>query len=290
MTLDSSPADTARPPGQPHPQALLNSLTKERPFVVPAVEWLLAAGEDVGGLVEAANARLRQRGRHLPGPALWSYLRTVVVGAFLVSWKKRHAGKSWHQIQTAASDDLRALNFAVLASADAAGFAKKLPRMASKRVAREHGVWLGDGDSFEAWVAQSGDFLGRKFFENFDTSRKQPARLAVPYLQTLATSLFLGKRTRPVRTGGPNLIDYIETAPRLHKRNRLAAKLAYFPFMLTDEDLRDLRDEYGWKVLRAQRVSVKEIAERLSFKSAAALSRKLYKIRRWSTLQGFGGS
>lgn len=275
--------DTRSEPPVDQARNLLAKIQNSHADVAQAVSWLRTRwGVDAGQLAFTAKMELKKRGRHLPWQQMHRYLRAVVLGEFLARWKQKFAGRSWEQVEKEVSKaDRQALELGIMAVADWRGFRRTLPKMVRQKQAELLGIRHGDDNDFEGFVAERTIHLSKRFFEQFNASGTKASRKAVRFLQVVATRLYLDKRTRPVRDGMPDFLTYIEHSTRLSPRTKLAVKLAYFPFLLTGEEADILAKEYGWKNCNDYRPKIKEIAERLGYKNAAALSNRLYKVRQW---------
>jgi len=86
-----------------------------------------------------------------------------------------------------------------------------------------------------------------------------------------------------VRSGATNLFAYLKHSPRLSMRTKVAIKIAYLPYPhgLSKEEKQYLQETFGWQPPGGRKLAIQEIAARLKFKSAAVLSRKLYRARQW---------
>jgi hypothetical protein len=177
--------------------------------------------------------------------------------------------------------ELRPFEFAVIAAGDETAFRRIAPRFARKKAVEKLGLTIGGAEEFTAFVSEHTQTLANLFLQNFDPSRPAAARNSVLYVQKVAVSWYLTKRTRPIRADAPNLQSYLTGSMRLAPRTKLAIKLAYLPVLLTPDDRKALRDEYGFRGTPGRRMPVKDIAALLRYPNAEVLSRKLYRIRAW---------
>lgn len=261
----------------------LLKLLEHHPELDDAATWLGNQGVEVERLLATARGGLATAGRFPPLPQLCSYLKVVVIGELLVRWKAKNAHRSWKEIvEGGDASELKLAQRTIIATADGRSFKKTLHRLARKRQAEQLGIQLGDESDFEGFVATESEQIARKFFENFDATRRKAPLAATLYVRMTATSLFLDRRTRPVRSGA-NLFAYLKSSPRLSMRTRLALKIAYLPYphSLSKEERQYLSDTYGWRPPAGRKLAIKEIAVRMNFKSPAVLSRKLYRARKW---------
>jgi AraC-like DNA-binding protein len=259
-------------------------LYNEAPLTRAAVGWLRRNNTLPEELVAEAMRDLKRRGRTLPGALRVRYAARVVLGEFFARWSAKHRGRTVKSLSEDAwvrEAELKPFQLAIMAAGDESAFRRITPQLARKRMAERGGMTLGTAEEFTAFVAENTELLADRFLENFDSTRPDAAHKAVRYLQKTAVSYYLVRRTRPIREDAPNLMDYLRGSPRLSPRTVLAVKLAYLPMLLTHEDRQTLRQEYACEGSLARRMPIKEIARVLGYKNAAALSRKLYRIRDW---------
>jgi len=251
------------------------------PAIRQAVQWLDGNGHDAFAVVGDALAKLRKRGRSLPAANREKYIRSVVCGEFLFRWRIAHDGSRWQDIVQDPDSGVREVELILLSHLDARAFKNARSKLARVGQDRAFNIQRGSNEEFESFVTDHSRLFAQKFFENFDPSRPGAVASVLPYMRITAASLFLSKRTRPVRSGMPNVLDYLETSSRLKDRTKIAVKLAYFPYLLGQQECERIRRDYGWEVSTCKLYPIKEIAARLGFQSAAALSRRLYKVRDW---------
>lgn len=272
-----------------------STMNSDQSLVGPVVAWLQRNAADPQKLVDDAERQLCGRGRSLPRERRIQYAEKVLIGEFLSRWAKKHHGRSPKELGSdpeVFADEIRPFEFAMMAAGDEGAFKRLAPRFARKKMVEHVGLSLGTGEDFTAYVADNTLRLADLFLKNFDPSRPSAARKAVRYIQMTAVSWYLVQRTRPVRTDAPNLEAYLAQSKRINSRTALAIKLAYLPALLTPEERAALRDRYGFKGSLGPRIPIKDIARVLGYATAAALSRKLYRVRRWcrrSSPAGTGG-
>jgi hypothetical protein len=263
----------------------LPKLLEHHPELRDAVTWITRNhGPDVERLLAGARKDLASAGKFPPLARLCAYFKVMVVGEFLVLWKAKNAHRSWKDIaEEGDPTELKLAQRTIIATADARVFRRTLRQLARKRQAEQLGVHLGDESDFESFVATESGQIARKFFENFDHTRKKASLAAAKYVRMAATSLFLDKRTRPVRSGATNLFAYLKRSPRLSMRTKLAIKIAYLPYPhgLNKVERQYLQEHFGWRPPAGKKLPIKEIASRLKFKNPAVLYRKLYRARKW---------
>ncbi len=239
---------------------------------------------DPEGIVREAMRRLESRGHRLPAANRLRYISRVILGEFCARWHKKHAGKTVAMLagdRVLEQRELRPFLLALVAAGDETAFRRVTPRMARQRTMRSLNMDLGSADDFTGFVASNTEVLADRFLANFDSNIKNAAQKAVRYIQVTAVSYYLTRRTRPIRTEVPNLKEYLRLSNRLRPRTVLAVKLAYLPALLTADECRRLRREYGWEGPFRQTIPIKTIAERLRFKNPDTLYRKLYRVRAW---------
>ncbi len=252
-------------------------------LVTSAIEWLKRNGANPAAIIANALSDLRRRGRSLPHKTRILYAERVLLGQFFARWAAKHRGRALKRLfddESLQVKELRPFELALIAVGDEKAFDKLTPRFARKKMVEKLGLSLGTADGFTSYVAHNTRHLATLFLKNFDTTRKGAARNAVRYLQMTAVNWYLLHRTLPIRTDAPNLEAYLDRA-RLNPRSVLAVKLAYLPALLTSEERSTIRDEYGFAGGLGPRMPVRAIAKLLRYKNAAALSRKLYRIREW---------
>ena len=283
-----------RPPSPPvtRPKTALGRLVKAHPEVEPALEWLRDTGCDAGGMVAASLSKLAGRGRHLPRPQRARYALKVVANEFFRRWSARHRGRRTvrgMQNDVELNDrELRPFLLMLVAAVGVRSFDRVLPRMARRSVAARGGVELGNAHDFECFVATHGQLLAHRFLSNFDPSRPGGSRNAVGYLETTAVSHYLHRRTEDLDRGR-NLAGYLRESRRLRRRTVIATKLAYLPALLTPGERRLLRERYGVGGSLTGRMKIKEVAGLLGYPSGGALSRKLYRVRKWADAANAAG-
>lgn len=253
------------------------------PLARPAVGWLKRNGADPNQLVTDAIRDLWRRGRSLPRERRTRYALKVVLGEFLARWAKKHHGRSVSDFtdEEVRETELKPFACALIALTEEREFAGLTSKFVRKRIVEHMGLSIGGPEDFSAFAMTHTDVLAERFLQNFDSSRAAAARQAVRYLQTVAVSHYLVRRTRPIRTDAPNFKEYLEQSRRLSPRTVLAIKLAYLPALLTHDEREVLREHFGFTRGIGQRLRINEISERLGYKTPAALSRKLYRVRQW---------
>lgn len=254
--------------------------------VAPFAEWLSRHGYAPDELANHVTARLRASGRHLPATARERYVRQVLLGTFLAKLAELHRGADIASLRRHAPDDLRLGMLAVIAVGYAGAFRRTLPRFVRGRMHAKLGMTVGSAEDFTGYVAENSDRMLDLFLRNFNSGIKGASGKAVKYLQTTAVSWYLVKRTRPIGEDVPNLRTYLERSKRLDQRTALAIKLAYCPAELSYAERVILRKQYGMKGHHLMIIPIKQIAVNLRYRSAASLSRKLYRVRAWCRTSG----
>lgn len=263
---------------------LLRLLLQQAPLLTAATDWLRREGTDVEAMVARAEQRLAARKRHLPRAHRGKYLAKVVLGEMLVKWHQKHEGRTYSSMRGSAQEyslEVEPLLHAIAAMASEQTFRRIVPQMVRESALRATNVTVGTAEEFSSFATEHVELLAEKFLQNFDSSRMSAPHSAVRYLERVAVSHYLDRRTRPIRTDAPNLREYLRRSPRLHPRTILAVKLAYLPSLLTSAEIAVLRDKYGWPGPFPRRIPIKVIAQRLRYSNAATLSRKLYRVRAW---------
>lgn len=255
-------------------------------LIGPAAEWLERNGANPSQLVADAERRLRERGRSLPREHLERYNERVLIGEFLHRWSKKHRGRCPRDLMSDPAtqvSEMRPFELALISAGDERAFARLTRHFTRKRMAERVGIVLGTAEDFTACIAINTLHLADKFMRNFDPSRGE-TWAAVRYLQLTAMSFYLSHGTSTLRAGVPNLGAYLAQSKRIHPRTALAIKLAYSPALLTSNERTALRDNYSFLGNSGRRMPIKDIALLLGYKNAAALSRKLYRVRQWYQL------
>lgn len=261
-----------------------SSLSKTQPLIGPVVTWMETNGLSPEKLVANAMGDLRRRNRSLPRERRAQYAVTVLLGHFFEHWAQKHrrgSVKDLFKDDQARGMELQPFELAVIAAADEKAFTKLVPSFTRTKAIEHVGLTIGTADEFSAYVANNTRRLAHLFLKNFDSSSPFAARNSVRYLQKTAISWYLVHRTRPIRADAPNLQAYLDRSKRLSGRTALAIKLAYLPALLTARERAVLRDRYDFQGSIGTRIQVKDIAHLLRYKNAAALSRKLYRVREW---------
>jgi AraC-like DNA-binding protein len=266
-------------------EAVFDALTTEEPLVnFSAIAWMNDNGADPRRIVSDAIERLRSRGRSLPREQRVRYARQVLLGEFFARWAAKNGRKKVADLcddkdQLAA--EMHPFELALMAAADERAFKRLTPLFSRKRIVEHVGLSIGTPDDFAGFVTENTRTLAAQFLKNFDSTRPGAARNAVRYIQKTAVSWYLIRRTKPIRTDAPNLEAYLAGSKRLDERTILAVKLAYLPALLTQAELRILRERYGFTGGIGERLPINDLAARLGFKNPAVLSRKLYRVRAW---------
>lgn len=266
-----------------HDSKVFSVINTLESLVTPAIEWLQKNGADPQAMVTGALADLRRRGRSLPHKTRLLYAERVLCGQFFARWAAKHRDRALEKLfddESFKEKELRPFELALIAVGDEKAFDKLTPRFARKKMVENVGLSLGTADEFTSYVANHTRQFATLFLKNFDSTSVGAARNAVRYLQMTAVNWYLVRRTRPIRTDSPNLEAYLDRA-RINRRSVLAVKLAYLPALLTSVERAVIRDEYGFSGGLGPRMAIQDIAELLGYKNPAALSRKLYKIRKW---------
>lgn len=265
-------------------RSVFDAININESLIGPAVRWLEKNGTDPRRLVNDAIEQLRRRKRALPHDRRIQYATKVLLGEFFARWAAKHRGRAVEDVFRSPkrrAAEFRPFELALIAAGDEQAFKRVAPRFVRKKMAEHGGLSIGTPDGFASFVADKTCYLAAQFLKNFDSSRPRAAQTAVGYLQKTAVSWYLIHRTKPIRKDAPNLQRYLTRSKRLGERTVLAVKLAYLPALLTPAERQVLRERYGFERGIGQRLPVKVIAQRLGFKSAAVLSRKLYRVRVW---------
>lgn len=261
--------------------ALIEAIPVAAPEMQPVMEWLIANDADISSIVERAKANLHRQRRNLPRPQLVKYCIKAVLNEFFRRWLIKHRGQPLSALLTDAETkkkELHPFDFAMMRVGDERTFRKIAPQFVRAGVARRLNVPLKSAEDFSAFVFDKSLPIADLFLRNFDPSRKTSA---VAYLEKTAVSLALTPPTGVEKIDRTGLESYLKHSKRLKPRTILALKLAYVPLLLTKEERRSLRTDYGFKGTLAVRLEIQTIAQRLGFPNAAALSRKLYKVCQW---------
>jgi hypothetical protein len=213
------------------------------------------------------------------------YSKSVILGVCLMKFALKHQGQTVESLAKSGPPgeaEARVINLAVIAAGDGKAFTRLAPRFVRKNMVERNGVFTGSPEEFPSFVASHSELLADRFLKNFNGTRRDAAHTAVLYLQKVAVSHYLVRRTKPITTDAPNLMGYLANSKRLSARTVLAVKLAYFPATLTFKDREALRKNYGVGGSMQQKLPIKTIAAKLGYPNAATLSRKLYRARNWS--------
>ncbi|QDT15035.1 hypothetical protein [Alienimonas californiensis] len=268
---------------------LVPSLLVLQPMLGPIVGWLRRDGFDPEAVLVAAAARLRERGRNLPEPLRNRYLTTVLAGEFLARWVKKNDGRTtrdWIEdgkvVDEAGYDEqLRPFEYAVVLTCDERAFDRQIDKLVRRSEADRSNLHYGDRSGFAAYSAQSTLLLANRMLKNFKPSYRRAERHAVNYLLKTAASAYLHRCAKETDFASGEILRHLKRSKKVSRRSVVAYKLVYCPANLVYEERKWLRERYGWKdsVARAQ---VQEVACLLGYESAAALSRKFYRMRGWA--------
>lgn len=233
--------------------------------------WLEDRGVDVDQALERALGD-----RNLPTRNRRALRQAVVLGLYLSRAARELRRVDWENEQDSAEG--RLFQLAVLLVNEGA-FEKRVPSMCSLR-RDQFGNEKGDAESFAGYVTDACPDLSRRFLEAFKPERQDADFVSIKYLQVLSVSRFL---TRVAilgnRVNQDGVLGFLRRSRRVRPRTKLAYKLVYFPLSLNKKERETIEREYGWKPHPYERQQVQIVAEKLGFKNANALSRKLYKVR-----------
>lgn len=266
----------------------LGELCHHRPELSEISAWLHRDGFDPEPLLAAVSARLQRRGRHLPEKQRHEYYASVLLNEFLTRWVRRNSGsrvQDWivdNEIidEDAVDKQLRPFELALVLLCDAGAFKKQVPKLIRESEAKRSYIHYGDGDGFAGYVAGTTWLLANRMLRNFNPARRNASRCAINYLLKTAMSCYLKHRSEDPDYATSGMLGYLKRS-RIDRRNVVAYKLVYCPTHLSFEERRWLREAFSWTDL-TQRMRVSDAAHLLGYKNAAALSRKLYKMRGWA--------
>jgi hypothetical protein len=247
----------------------LDDFLAENPGFSVFVLWLKEHGRDVSQTIEQSLAKLREKRKYLPLPAVDRYKRAIILNEFMLVWltEQRRGGVE--------SDDL--FKTAIALAADDAALTKLLSSMVPARTRKAHAPL--DAFAFEGFIAENVEEFSKKMISGFDPER--PERAPLRYLRRMAARQFLRRAANLAATSEPEgLFAYLKENGRLKERARLAIKLAFLPAALGANEREILRSKYGWTVPIDGRHRVKDVAAQLGL-SAAGLYTKIYKVRKW---------
>lgn len=263
-------------------ESVLEALPVMASELGPILEWLTENHIEPRKLVERALAVLHRAGRQLQRKHVIAYCKKTIIDEFLRRWAMKHRGEPLSRLlkdPETKSRELRPFEIALALVGDERNFERTARRFIRADMARRLRVMPPSPEGFSSFVLEKALPIAERFLKNFDTTRKSSA---FSYLERTAVSLYLTPRAKDGKPIEPNDLDtYIRTAKRLSPKTVLALKLAYVPALLTKSERDTLRRDFGFRGNVAMRLPIKTIAERLGYANAAALSRKLYRVRKW---------
>lgn len=245
----------------------------------PFAKWLNDAGCSVAAILAATPGEAKP----LPAAKRLAYRRKVILGTFVAEWIRRHSGP-WDQL--ASTDQGKLFQTAILLANDDQTFQKSLKNFTRLKPAETGKARVRDAAAFQAFVVDGTGALAARMLKSFDANRPDASRTALNYLVKTTVSQFLkGALLEPVcRTKGCVLSYLASKKTRLGPRVRLAFKLVYIPLAMTALERQDA-EQLG--IVRSDRpMPVAKVAKALGFQGAAALSRKLYRVRAWAQTWG----
>lgn len=260
--------------------AKLSDFPPEFGDVQPFADWLNEAGCPVAAILAATPGEAKP----LPAVKRQAYRAKVILGTFVAEWLRRHRGQGWDKLK--ATDEGKLFQTAIVVINDENAFRKSLRNFTRLKPAETGKARIRDATAFQAFVIDGTSTLAARMLKGFDSGRPGANRTALSYLVKVSVSQFLkGALQEPAcRTRGSVLSYLAAKKTRLGPRVRLAFKLAYIPLAMTADE-RNLAEHRG--IARSDRpVPVYKLAKALGFKGAAALSRKLYRVRAWAKKWG----
>jgi hypothetical protein len=263
--------------------SVIDRLLASRPELGPAVDWMKENGCDPRRVVNAVLAKLTARRRNLPRDERLKYAAKVVLGEFLARWVKKHRGSKVSDLQEHPElndREVRPLELAMVAIANATVFKKTLSRLARVRAVQRYGGDLGNAEDYSGFVMSYSHVLAHRFLSHFDPTVKNAPAKAVKYLEVAAVSHYLHQGV-VVERDTAGLARHLRESTRLNGRTKLAAKLVYLPSLLTEQERALLRRRYGLTGSLVMRWRVKDAAALLGYPTPNTLSRKLYRLRAW---------
>jgi hypothetical protein len=264
--------------------AMVEALSEDHPELPYVVKWMEENDCDPRPRIQAALAKLHERKNFLPKVRRKAYAKKLLLSEFLYRWALKHRGKSTvkelQENEATNEREVKPVQFAMMLVGDARTFVKNLPRLAKVRAVSRYGRELGNAEDFSCFVLDHSCVLAHRFLSNFDTGVKNAHTKAVNYLGITAVSHYLRRGAHAERDDA-GITKHLRESQRLCERTRLAAKLAYLPVSLTEEERQVLRREYGLQGTLARRMKIKDIAKLFGYPTAQTLSRKLYRLKGW---------
>lgn len=285
--MKTSPLTTPHAMSRLSEHAFLRPLWSTGPGVGAAASWLSCNGIDPGSVLAAITQRLKDRGRLLPKDKLVAYHRRVLFDEFIAHWvkkNKRSSIRDWFENgevkdEAKVKAEFEPFEAVVLDLCTAAAFEREVRKLVNVAEAQRTGTSFGDGLSFEGFCHLSSWTLANRLLANFEPDRRARNGSSVRYLLKTATGCFLNRCNGQKDYASAGMIGYLADS-KVRWRNAVAYKLAYCPLRLTYDEKAWLRRVHGLEPT-GRRWKIKEIAQRLGYASAGALSRKFYRMRKW---------
>lgn len=238
--------------------------------------WLQKRGVSVDQALVPHQKKLRgftEKGRV-------AYREKTVLRLFLVSWLKEFKTRSWAELKEDSPESVRLFELAVLLATNH-GWKQQRARFTRLRP-RDLGSHAHlDQTAYENFAVTNTEIISAALHEHFDPTRKSATRGVISYAEAVAVSHFVKNRVYRSREKDGYLLRYLEESG-LKLRTRLAFKLAYIPLAITPEEEAILASEFGVTFNPWQALRINAVAQLLGFPGGPALSRRLYKVRRWA--------